>query len=337
MRPSPFVLVVPEEAAGARLDRFVVSALTGASNAPSRSELQRWIEHGRVTVEGVRKRAADKVTVGATIVIEPEPPAQTRAIAESGIEFDVLYTDADVVVVNKPAGLVVHPAKGHPSGTLVNGLLALGLFDRALYDAGEVAAEEDVSSSPDATATHVRPGIVHRLDKGTSGVMVVARSLAAHAALKVQFQQHTIDREYEAICVGAIKGRTFDTLHGRHPRDRMKFTGKVKEGKRAITHVDVLEDLGIASHVRCRLETGRTHQIRMHLAEAGHAVLGDPLYGKPPKNDALRIIATGMGHQALHARLLAFDHPSRAERMTFTSPPPTDFMIALATLRSMPE
>jgi 23S rRNA pseudouridine1911/1915/1917 synthase len=331
MRPSPFVLIVPEEAAGARLDRFVVSALTGATNAPSRSELQRWIEHGRVTVGGVKKRAADKVTVGSTIVIEPEPPARTAAVPESGIQFDVLYTDADLVVVNKPAGLVVHPAKGHPSGTLVNGLLALGLFDRALYEAG--GGELD-----DGEGHHVRPGIVHRLDKGTSGVMVVARSLASHAALKVQFQKHTIAREYEAICVGSLRGRTFDTLHGRHPRERMKFTAKVKSGKRAVTHVDVLEDLGgIATHVRCRLETGRTHQIRVHLAEAGHAVLGDPMYGKPPKNDALRIIATGLGHQALHARLLGFDHPTKGERMTFTAPPPTDFEIALATLRGIPE
>jgi 23S rRNA pseudouridine1911/1915/1917 synthase len=334
MRPSPFVLIVPEEAAGARLDRFVVSALTGAANAPSRSELQRWIEHGRVTVGGVRKRAADKVTVGATIVIEPEPPARTAAVPESGIQFDVLYTDADLVVVNKPAGLVVHPAKGHPSGTLVNGLLALGLFDLALYEARDQSAE----SATQEGEVHVRPGIVHRLDKGTSGVMVVARSLASHAALKAQFQKHTIAREYEAICVGSVRGRTFDTLHGRHPRDRMKFTAKTKSGKRAVTHVDVLEDLGgIATHVRCRLETGRTHQIRVHLAEAGHAVLGDPMYGKPPKNDALRIIATGLGHQALHARLLGFDHPTRRERMTFTAPPPTDFEIALATLRSIPK
>jgi 23S rRNA pseudouridine1911/1915/1917 synthase len=181
-----------------------------------------------------------------------------------------------------------------------------------------------------------RPGIVHRLDKGTSGVMVVARTPQAREALKAQFQAHTIEREYEAICVGEVRARTFDTLHGRHPRDRMRFTTKVKKGRRAVTHVLVLESLGKATHVLCRLETGRTHQIRVHLAEAGTPVLGDPLYGKPPKSTAVYNVAERLGHQALHARLLGFVHPRTGERVRFTAPPPSDFVVALTTLRAIP-
>ena len=322
---APFVLIVPEEASGARLDRFIVSALRDAKGAPSRSELQRWMAHGRVTVNGVKKGASDKVLVGGKVVVQPEAPPPSTAVAEDGIEFDVLYKDSWIVVVNKPAGLVVHPAKGHASGTLVNGLLGLGLFDRAQFP-----------GDPDSDAEHVRPGIVHRLDKGTSGVMVVARTPAAQESLKTQFALHTIAREYEALCVGVLRGRTFDTLHGRDPRDRLKFTSRVREGKRAVTHVEVASSMGIACHVICRLETGRTHQIRMHLAEAGHAILGDPVYGKPPKNEALRDLAAGLGHQALHARVLGFSHPDTRERMTFTAPPPTDFEVALLTLKSLP-
>ena len=343
--PTRIALVVPAEASGARLDRFVVAALSKKANAPSRSELQRWIDHGRVTVAGVVKRAADTVKVGSTIEIVPEPPARTDAAAEAGVVFDVLYTDDAIVVVNKPAGLVVHPAKGHASGTLVNGLLGRGLFDRAMLG----AATEREATAGDATAgdakasdaieenatEHVRPGIVHRLDKGTSGVMVVARSLAVHALLKEQFAAHTIDREYEAICVGVVRSQRFDTLHGRHPKERLKFTSKVREGRRAVTFVELLEDLTIASHVMCRLETGRTHQIRMHLAEAQHPVLGDPLYGKPPKNEALRMLSVGLGHQALHARLLGFVHPTTHQKVTFTAAPPPDFELTLATLRGL--
>jgi 23S rRNA pseudouridine1911/1915/1917 synthase len=326
--PAPIVLVVPREAAGARLDLFVVSALAALDGAPSRATVQRWIEHRRVRVDGILKKSADKLKEGARVLVEPEPPPTTELNPDASVTFQVLHTDSEVIVLNKPPGLVVHPARGHESGTLVHGLLALGAFDLpALGEAGSGNVED---------VERARPGIVHRLDKGTSGVMVVARTARAREALKAQFQAHTIEREYEAICVGHVSERTFDTLHGRHPRDRMRFTTKVRTGKRAITHVLVLESLGKATHVVCRLETGRTHQIRVHLSEAGTPILADPLYGKPPKSTAVYNVAERLGHQALHARLLGFVHPTTDESMRFTAPPPSDFVVALTALRAIP-
>jgi 23S rRNA pseudouridine1911/1915/1917 synthase len=324
------VLVVPREAAGVRLDRFLASALATLEGAPSRSELQRWIERGRVTVGGATKRAADKLREGAEVTVQPEPPPPTEAIAEAGVRFDVLHADDALLVLVKPAGLVVHPAKGHARGTLVNGLLGMGVFDRALRE-GQTEAERD------------RPGIVHRLDKGTSGVMVVARTERAREHLKAQFAAHTIEREYEALCAGDVRPGTIATLYGRHATDRKRFTSKIARGKRAVTHVRVMERFGslskggiLATHVACTLETGRTHQIRVHLSESRSPILGDPLYGKPSKLLALRQIAEHLGHQALHARLLGFEHPTTGERVRFEAPPPADFTVALEALRAFP-
>jgi 23S rRNA pseudouridine1911/1915/1917 synthase len=236
--------------------------------------------------------------------------------------------DEAVVVVNKPPGLVVHPARGHESGTLVNGLLALGAFDARGADA--IADDRDPGG-------YLRPGIVHRIDKGTSGVLVVARTAAAREKLKAQFQAHTIAREYEAICVGEVRAQTFSTMHGRHLTDRMRFTSRVKNGKRAVTHVRVIASLagGRATHVACSLETGRTHQIRMHLGESGAPILADPVYGKPPKDAGVRAVADALGHQALHARLLGFVHPTRGVPMRFEAPPPDDFAAALRALAAL--
>lgn len=327
----PLVLVVPREAAGARLDRFLASALAAMDGGPSRTELQRWIEHGGVTVDGVVRKAGDKVREGAKIHVEPEAPPPSSAVAEAGIAFEVVHADDALLVIDKPAGLVVHPARGHASGTLVNGLLARGVFDTRDFDTGPTDEDEDGAPSQS------RPGIVHRLDKGTSGLMVVARTPKAREALKEQFQAHSIEREYVAICVGRVAKATFDTLHGRHPKDRLKFSSRVKTGKRAVTHVTPLEAFGeLATYVACRLETGRTHQIRVHLSDAGTPILGDPLYGKPPKHAVLAEAALSMGHQALHARVLGFVHPLTKKHVRFETDPPPDFQMALAKLRAIP-
>jgi 23S rRNA pseudouridine1911/1915/1917 synthase len=304
-------LLVPRDAAGVRLDRFLAGAL-----GVSRSELQRWIAAGRVTVEGRVGSPADRVREGDRVRVEPMAPEPTRAAPDARVHVDVVYVDDDVVVVNKPPGMVVHPARGHAEGTLVNGLLGLGLFRARDMTEGESE----------------RPGIVHRLDKGTSGLLVVARTPEAREALKAQFQAHTIDRAYEAIVVGEARDRTFDTLHGRSPRDRMRFTTHVRSGKRAVTHVRVLSPLRGATHVECTLQTGRTHQIRVHLAEAGTPVLGDPLYGRAPRDEQVRAVGERLGHQALHARVLGFTHPASERRLRFEAPVPDDFREALRSL-----
>jgi 23S rRNA pseudouridine1911/1915/1917 synthase len=312
------VLVVPREANGARVDRFLAAALIATERAPSRSELQRWIANGRVTIDFEPCQAADKLREGTRIRVSPEPPAKTRALPDAGVALDVRYIDDDVVVIDKQAGLVVHPARGHETGTLVNGLLALGVFD-AFGEGGAVDG-------------HERPGIVHRLDKGTSGLMVVARNAQARERLKQQFAEHSIERAYEAIAVGEVVERTFSTLHGRHPTDRLRFTTRVSEGKRAVTHVRVLRRLAGATHIECRLETGRTHQIRVHLSESGNPILGDPLYGRAPRDPHVRAVAETLGHQALHARVLGFTHPTTGARVRFETPPPEDFLGALEAL-----
>jgi 23S rRNA pseudouridine1911/1915/1917 synthase len=335
----PILLVVPREAAGARLDRFLTSTLSAMEDGPSRSELQRWIEHGGVRVDGVVKKAAEKLREGSRISVIPEAPPPTEALAEDGIEFDVGYIDDAVIVLNKPAGLVVHPARGNRTGTLVNGLLARGVFDPP--DGDEDVDERpsisvrSPSRAPDGSDVKLppgppdldrsRPGIVHRLDKGTSGLMVVARHPRAREHLKKQFAAHTIEREYVAICLGNVPKQTFDTMHGRHPKDRLKFSSRVKVGKRAITYVS------------CRLETGRTHQIRVHLADARTPILGDVLYGgKAPRHPVFREAADALRRPALHARVLGFIHPVTGKKVRFEVDPPADFEVILTALRAIP-
>ncbi|MGB5348520.1 MAG: RluA family pseudouridine synthase [Polyangiales bacterium] len=307
--PTPTVLTLCADDAGERIDRVL------ARRCPefSRSALQRWIEQGRVEQSGEVVSRKTKAVDGGEVLILPAPPEAMSAKPQA-IPLQVLFEDDQLIILDKPAGLVVHPAPGHPDGTLVNALLH--------------HAEVQGGSDP------LRPGIVHRLDKDTSGVMVVAKTSRAHERLVEMFQQHSLERAYLAIALGRPpQSIRYETLHGRHPTNRKKFTSCSDRGRRAVTDLESIELLHGSALVRCRLETGRTHQIRVHLAEHGHPVLGDPLYGKSIGDPELRRVGTELGRQALHAAVLAFDHPITGEAMRFETEPPEDFQKALRALR----
>jgi len=307
--PAPIVITLSEDEAGERIDRVL------GRRCPefSRSALQRWIEQGRVEQAGEVVSRKTKAVGGAEVSIRPAPPEPLSAEPQE-IPLEVLFEDAHLIVLDKPAGLVVHPAPGHPDGTLVNALL--------------YHAEVQGGADP------LRPGIVHRLDKDTGGVMVVAKTPQAHERLVEMFQGHSLERAYLAIALGRPpQSITYDTFHGRHPANRKKFTSRGNRGRRAVTHLETVELLHGSALVRCHLQTGRTHQIRVHLAEHGHPVLGDPLYGKSIGDPELRRVSTELGRQALHAALLAFAHPITSEEMRFEAEPPEDFERALSALR----
>jgi len=307
--PAPTVITLSEDDEGERIDRVL------ARRCPefSRSALQRWIEQGRVEQAGEIVSRKTKAQGGAEVSIHPAPPEPMSAEPQE-IPLEVLFEDAHLIILDKPAGLVVHPAPGHADGTLVNALL---------YHA-------EVKGGADP----LRPGIVHRLDKDTSGVMVVAKTAQAHERLVDMFQQHELERAYLAIAIGRPPGSVkYDTFHGRHPAHRKKFTSRGDRGRRAVTRLETVELLHGSALVRCYLETGRTHQIRVHLAEHGHPVLADPLYGKSISDPELRRESAELGRQALHAALLAFTHPITGEKMQFETEPPEDFRRALNALR----
>lgn len=304
--------------AGLRLDVFLAGSIEDAS----RSFIKKLIKDGAVRLNGqVCARPGRTMNEGDTVDVEMPPPPSTELRPEP-IPLEILYEDADVLVVNKPSGLVVHPAPGHPSGTLINAVLHhCPDFERP----GEEAQ---------------RPGIVHRLDQFTSGVMVVAKSPRAFANLSEQARQHSFDRRYLALVRGEFKeeaGRiTAPVGRSIHDRGRMTVTGV--NSKEAVTRFEVLERFGVASLVSLALETGRTHQIRVHLRFAGHPVLGDPVYGVTEFKtwrvaEEVRNALESLEGQALHAELLGFSHPITGHRVTFTAPPPADFQAALAALR----
>jgi 23S rRNA pseudouridine1911/1915/1917 synthase len=309
-----------------RLDTLLVALLARAGACVSRSEVRRWVETGRVLVDGEAPKTGARVRAGARVRVEPAAPSAVAPFADPPVTLSVLFEDDHLVVIDKPAGLVVHPARGHASGTLVDGLLARGTF----------AGMGEPASRPDAAA---RPGIVHRLDKDTSGVMVVARTALARERLRVLFSRHAIEREYRAVVVGRGSDATYATLHGRHPTDRKRFTTRTRgAGRTAVTHVRVLERLagGRAALVACRLETGRTHQIRVHLAECGRTpVLGDRVYGTRVRDPQLGAIGAALGRQWLHAATLGFDHPVSGQPVRFESPVPSELAEALEQLRSL--
>jgi len=312
-------LQIPQGTPPARLDR----ALTQLAQATSRAEVQRWIEEGRVLIDGKVGRSKDKVAAGQWLSYEPTPEPATLAEPDPSVVFEVLFEDAHLVVVNKPAGLVVHPARGNATGTLVNGLLARPGFERVV-DARD----------PEG---HRRPGIVHRIDKDTSGILVVAKDVATREGLKRQFAEHSITRVYRALTVGVPRSGAYDTWYGRHPTQRLKFSSLGSEGKRAVTNVTVIERLMLGcALVECRLETGRTHQIRVHLSEQARCpLLADAVYGNRAPSAELRPISEQMGRQALHAARLDFVHPVTTARLSFESELPLDFARALDELRGL--
>ena len=303
---------IPEAAAGRRFDAVLAELFPEYS----RSRLSAWIKAGDVLLDGAPARPRDLVRGGEAVSLNAEPEDQTLAEPED-IPLDILYEDSEVFVLDKPAGLVVHPGAGNPTGTLVNGLL---------YRDPRLAALP-------------RAGIVHRLDKDTSGVMVVARTLQAHAALVAQLAARDVHRQYLAVVVGAlVSGGTADAAIDRHPRDRIRMAVR-EDGKDAVTHFRLRERFHAHTLLECRLETGRTHQIRVHMAHLRHAIVGDPLYGGPlrlPRGASDELVATlrGFKRQALHAETLEFVHPASGEPVRVAAPVPADLQALLKALRA---
>lgn len=305
-KPETIEIEVEENQEGTRLDLVLSSALEDFS----RSFIQKLFEEGRITVDGkICFRKKHKASCGERVVIDI-PPAETTDVRGEDIPLDIVYEDRDLLVVNKPAGMVVHPAAGNYSGTLVNGLI---------HHCGEAL------SSINGV---IRPGIVHRIDKDTSGLLAVAKNDRAHRLLSEQFATHSISRVYKMIVWNNIKADegTIDAPIGRDPKNRLRNAVRETNSKRAVTHYKVLERLGRFTYAQAVLETGRTHQIRVHMAYIKHPLLGDELYG-PAKN------RQGAKRQMLHAQTLGFCHPEDGRYMEFTSPLPEDFVKVLETLR----
>ena len=311
MNSEKQILTIPEELAGLRLDQ----ALARMFPDYSRSRLKEWLLAGAIKVEGGPKRPRDAVSGGETVEFEPVVESEVRAEPEP-ITLDVVYEDEDLLVVNKPAGLVVHPGAGNPGGTLMNGLL---------HHAPEL---EQVP----------RAGIIHRIDKDTTGLLLIAKTLPAHTALVRQLAEREIARNYLAVCNGVLTGGgTINEPIGRHPVDRKRMSVQ-QDGKPAVTHYTVLERFRAFTYISVKLETGRTHQIRVHFAWRRHALVGDPVYGGRlalPKgaSDPVIEMLRGFKRQALHATRLAFEHPGSGETVELEVPPPADFQTLLKVLR----
>ncbi len=297
-------LTAATEHAGVRLDAFL-----SADGALTRSQAARLIAEGRVRVNGKPAAKSARLSGGETVTVDV-PQLRETALPPQDIPLDVVYEDDDVIVVNKPTGLVVHPAPGHPDGTLVNALL---------HHCGD---------SLSGIGGEKRPGIVHRIDRDTSGLIIAAKNDAAHLALSAQLKDHSLSRTYECLVTGNMKqdSGTVDAPIGRSSADRKKMA-VVPTGRRAVTHWEVVSRYPGVTHLRCRLETGRTHQIRVHMAYIGHPILGDTVYGaKKP--------VPGLTGQCLHATGLRFVHPRTGESVELRCPLPPEFTAMLQKLQS---
>lgn len=301
---GPIRLKASEENKNQRLDAFLASSLDGLT----RSQATRLIESGEVAVNGRAVSKSYKLAGGEDIAVTLPEPEPVEAVPQD-IPLDVVYEDADVIVVNKPSGMVVHPAPGHPDGTLVNALL--------YHCAGTLSG----------IGGALRPGIVHRIDRDTSGLIIAAKNDAAHQYLSAQLADHTLARTYECIVVGALREDrgTVDAPIARHPTDRKRMA-VVAGGREAVTHWEVIARYPGYTHVRCRLETGRTHQIRVHMAYIGHPILGDTVYGAKKE-------VPGLTGQCLHAVGLRFLHPRTHEVVELSCPLPDEFTRMLQKIR----
>jgi 23S rRNA pseudouridine1911/1915/1917 synthase len=303
---------VPDDMFGARLDQAAAALFP----AFSRGRLQAWIKTGALTVNGKPAKTKQKLAGGEHLLLQVEAEVQGEWQPEN-LALDVVFEDAQILVINKPANLVVHPAAGNASGTLLNGLL---------HHCPELV------NLP-------RGGIVHRLDKDTTGLMVVAKTLQSHQSLVAQLQARTVGRLYEAVAIGRVaQNGAVDAPMGRHPQQRKKMAVLPRGGKQAVTHYSVRERFANHSYLHLRLETGRTHQIRVHLAHIGHPLVGDPTYGgrrKLPRSASSRLIEAveALGRQALHAWRLELIHPTRGEPLSWEAPRPADLAQLLAVLR----
>ena len=325
---GPQVFDVGAAAAGERLDRFLSREAASRRVALSRTRLKALIEAGEVRVDGaIARDASMRLSEGARIAFEA-PPADDSPLVGEDLPLDIVYEDEHLIVINKQAGLVVHPAPGHADGTLVNALIRH--CGESLSGVGGVK----------------RPGVVHRLDKDTSGLMVVAKTDAAHRGLSELFADHgragSLEREYLALVWGGfdMTAGKIDATIGRHPRQRDKMAVVPAErGRRAVTHWRLMEAFGPASLLACRLETGRTHQIRVHMASVGHPLLGDSVYGAGFKTKSARLAegakaaVAALGRQALHAAVLGFMHPITGKLLRFESAPPQNFSNLINALR----
>ncbi len=305
---TQLTFTIEDDEIGIRIDQYLADALEGVS----RSQIQKWMAQGRIYSEKSKGQPLKKnytlERADVITVVVPEP--EVLDVLPENIAIDIVYQDEHVLVVHKPQGMVVHPAPGNYSGTLVNAIL---YHIKDLSDIGGT----------------IRPGIVHRIDKDTSGLLMIAKSNLAHQSLSDQLRDHTVDRVYVALVHGGFSNEsgTINAPVGRHPHNRLKMAIMHRGGRDAVTHYQVLERLGPYTLVECRLETGRTHQIRVHLASIGHPLIGDPLYGakkEKHKTDG----------QFLHAKVLGFEHPVTGERLVFSAPIPENFEKLLNRLRN---